>query len=70
MQALPGVYYMEPPDGGDVSLGEQILRLGKDAERYRWLRDGDNGYFPEENGLRGGKDLDDGIDAAMRGIQP
>jgi len=34
-EALPGVYYMDPPDGGDVSLGEQVLRMGKDAARYR-----------------------------------
>lgn len=39
-EALPGVYYMDPPDGGDVSLGEQVLRMGKDAERYRKWRHG------------------------------
>ncbi|KWF90337.1 hypothetical protein [Burkholderia cepacia] len=36
---LPGPYYMDPPDGGDVSLVEQLRRMAKDAERYRWLRD-------------------------------
>lgn len=37
--AIPGVTYMDPPDGGDVSIPEQIQRMAKDAERYRWLRD-------------------------------
>ncbi|MCA8385311.1 hypothetical protein LGN11_06455 [Burkholderia multivorans] len=40
---LPGPYYMDPPDGGDVSLIEQLRRMAKDAERYRWLRDEDAG---------------------------
>lgn len=39
-EALPGVYYMDPPDGGDVSLGEQVLRMGNDAQRYRKWRHG------------------------------
>ena len=37
---LPGVHYMDPPDGGDVSVPEQVHRMAKDAERYRLLRDG------------------------------
>ncbi len=37
--AIPGVTYMDPPDGGDVSIPEQIRRMAKDAERYRWLRE-------------------------------
>lgn len=36
--ALPGVYYMDPPDGGDVPVSEQLRRMAKDAERYRLLR--------------------------------
>ena len=36
--AIPGVTYMDPPDGGDVSIPEQIRRMAKDAGRYRWLR--------------------------------
>lgn len=36
---LPGVYYMDPPDGGDVSVVEQFRRMAKDAARYRFLRD-------------------------------
>ena len=35
---LPGVYYMDPPDGGSVPLGEQVRRMAVDAARYRWLR--------------------------------
>ena len=35
---LPGAYYMDPPDGGDVSVSEQLSRIAKDAERYRLLR--------------------------------
>ena len=35
---LPGAYYMDPPDGGDVSVSEQLSRMAKDAERYRLLR--------------------------------
>ena len=35
---LPGVYYMDPPDGGDVSLVEQVRRMSQDAARYRWVR--------------------------------
>lgn len=36
--ALPDVYYMNPPDGGDVQMDEQLRRMAKDAERYRHLR--------------------------------
>jgi hypothetical protein len=32
---LPGSYYMDPPDGGDVSLIEQLRRMAEDAARYR-----------------------------------
>ncbi|MCD2987817.1 hypothetical protein K4W66_00735, partial [Pseudomonas aeruginosa] len=39
--ALPGTYYMDPPDGGNVSIPEQIRRMAKDAARYRWLRERD-----------------------------
>lgn len=35
--ALPGPYYMDPPDGGDVPLAEQVSRMARDAARYRWL---------------------------------
>ncbi len=32
---LPGSYYMDPPDGGDVSLYEQFRRMSEDAARWR-----------------------------------
>lgn len=39
--ALPGsAYYMDPPDGGGVTIAEQLRRMGEDAARYRWLRGG------------------------------
>ncbi|SAJ89159.1 hypothetical protein UA11_04034 [Burkholderia multivorans] len=37
---LPGPYYMDPPDGGDVLLIEQLRRMAKDAGRYRLVRRG------------------------------
>jgi hypothetical protein len=37
-EVLPVAYYMDPPDGGDVSVSEQLSRMAKDAERYRLLR--------------------------------
>ncbi|AMM23204.1 hypothetical protein [Variovorax sp. PAMC 28711] len=36
---LPGVYYMDPPDGGSVTPLEQVQRMAKDAARYRWLKE-------------------------------
>lgn len=35
LDALPAVYYMDPPDGGDVSLGEQVKRMAEDAALWR-----------------------------------
>ena len=35
---LPGVVYMDEPDGGSPTVQEQIKRMARDAERYRWLR--------------------------------
>ena len=32
---LPGTIYMDPPDGGDVSVAEQLRRMGEDAARWR-----------------------------------
>lgn len=31
MELLPGTYYMDPPDGGDVSIFEQMRRMAEDA---------------------------------------
>ena len=33
--ALPGPYYMDPPDGGGVSVSEQLRRMGEDAALWR-----------------------------------
>lgn len=38
LSTLPGVYYMDPPDGGDASLLKQLERMSNDAARYRLLR--------------------------------
>ncbi len=32
---LPGSYYMDPPDGGSVSVVEQLRRMAADAKKYR-----------------------------------
>ena len=34
-KVLPGPYYMDPPDGGDVSVLEQLRRMSVDASQYR-----------------------------------
>lgn len=74
--ALPGTYYMDPPDGGDVSIPEQIRRMAKDAARYRWLRERDletirqGGVFAgmtPENIVLNLEHLDAAIDAALEG---
>lgn len=35
---LPGTYYMDPPDGGSVTVLEQFKRMAHDALRYRLVR--------------------------------
>jgi hypothetical protein len=35
LSVLPSVYYMDPPDGGDVSVLEQLRRMADDAAKYR-----------------------------------
>lgn len=35
MRLLPGPYYMDPPDGGDISLHEQLRRMAEDARKWR-----------------------------------
>ncbi|MCA7900709.1 hypothetical protein LGM39_15120 [Burkholderia cepacia] len=35
---LPGTHYMDAPDGGNVSLLEQLRRMAEDAARYRASR--------------------------------
>ncbi len=39
---LPSAAYIDLPDVGSVTLIERFTRMAKDAERYRWLRHGDN----------------------------
>ncbi|HBP5168195.1 TPA: hypothetical protein L5674_002009 [Pseudomonas aeruginosa] len=76
--ALSGTYYMDPPDGGNVSIPEQIRRMAKDAARYRWLRERDletisrGGVFAgmtPENIVLNLEDLDAEIDAAIEGAK-
>lgn len=70
--ALPGCYYMDPPDGGDVPLEVQLARMAKDAERYRWLRAnavrekclGDK-YIEFHCDFESWNDVDAAIDAAI-----
>ena len=74
---LPGCYYMDPPDGGSVTLLEQLQRMARDAARYRWLRDSERVGEEMEGdilvGAEGGEDIlwgkfmDRAIDAAMAG---
>ena len=32
---LPGSYYMDPPDGGSVTVLEQLQRMAEDARKWR-----------------------------------
>lgn len=32
---LPGPYYMDPPDGGSVTVMEQLRRMADDARKWR-----------------------------------
>lgn len=40
---LPGTYYMDPPDGGNAGVLEQLQRMAADAARYRWLKERNGG---------------------------
>lgn len=64
-ELLPGPYYMDPPDGGSVTVLEQFRRMAEDAARYRMLRRGQ--HFSVIDGVGGdlrADDLDAAIDAA------
>ena len=70
---LPGVVYMDEPDGGSPTVQEQIKRMARDAARYRWLlkqawfqQSADRFDLPD-GGLqnRFEKCMDEFIDAAM-----
>lgn len=67
--ALPGTYYMDPPDGGNVSIPEQIRRMAKDAARYRALRQKERGVVVVRNRTSHlfEEHLDAAIDAAIEG---
>ncbi|HCF3798331.1 TPA: hypothetical protein NIE45_001440 [Pseudomonas aeruginosa] len=67
--ALPGTYYMDPPDGGNVSIPEQIRRMAKDAARYRALRQKQCGdvVVRDRASHLFGESLDAAIDAALKG---
>lgn len=67
--ALSGTYYMDPPDGGNVSIPEQIRRMAKDAARYRWLRDLPEDSPHEQIGNFPGWMWDEAIDKGMAEIQ-
>jgi hypothetical protein len=71
---LPGVYYMDPPDGGQVEMLEQLRRMADDARRYRWLRSCDHDMWGVEHDSGTGNfeficrdELDAAIDAALAG---
>ncbi|HEJ1114440.1 TPA: hypothetical protein SLU31_002214 [Pseudomonas aeruginosa] len=68
---LPGTYYMDPPDGGNVSIPEQIRRMAKDAARYRALRQKERGVVVVRNRTSHlfGEHLDAAIDAAIEGAK-
>lgn len=36
---LPGTYYMDPPDGGSVTVLEQLHRMAEDARKWRECRE-------------------------------
>ena len=79
--ALPGVTYMDPPDGGAPSIPEQLRRMARDAARYRWLRMADWWESPlcaitnPRQNAKLGSDcpsrdrLDTAVDAAMSAVE-
>ena len=46
-------------------VADELIAMSRDAQRYRWLRDG-NAYAPEEGFARGGEDLDKLCDQGIR----
>lgn len=75
-ELLPGPYYMDPPDGGSVTVLEQFRRMAEDAARYRHMRDSAtfrcrNGpglywYLPRHMKGDSAERLDEAIDEARR----
>lgn len=70
-RALPGVIYMDPPDGGSVGLPEQLLRMAADAKRVaeaeRLLRQWNDHYCGTHNNA---ESIDDDTLAWLAGISP
>lgn len=72
---LPCSYYMDPPDGGNVELTEQLARMAQDAARYRRIRNGPYSdrhgdvyamtFQPDGDQPIDGAELDSFVDAAM-----
>jgi hypothetical protein len=56
---------MDPPDGGDVTVSEQLRRMAKDAARYVWLRDRANWQQTRTLLNDSPGNIDAAIDAAM-----
>ena len=67
--AIGTTVYMDPPDGGSPTLAEQVVRMAKDAARYRWLHDHTGEHQGPEVFIDGGywlgNELDEQIDAAI-----
>jgi hypothetical protein len=51
-----------------AAIYAERARANKDAERYRWLRDG-NAYVPEEQMCTGGEYLDEICDEGIAAIR-
>lgn len=63
---LPGPHYMDPPDGGSVSVLEQFKRMVQDAARYRWMRANVNDQIPYRGWWEiSGPDRPERLDAAI-----
>ena len=78
--ALHGALYMDPLDGGGVSVSEQLRRMAIDAARYRYMRA--KATFQDRNGpglywylprwdreLPIGERLDRAIDANIKNLE-
>jgi hypothetical protein len=78
VKLLPGPYYMDQPDGGNVSLHDQLKRMSEDAARYRFLRSQVSAHsgkpficiFHGSFGLWNDEFADTEIDAARRENKP
>ena len=68
---LPSTRYMDPPDGGSVTVLDQVARMALDAARYDWLREDAETHYvaihtePDHMDALSGEELDAAIDAAI-----